>query len=208
MKQLKMLGLAAVAAMAVMAVLGAGTASAKVCSKSGGDGACAAGHGNIYVGNFTATSETGTTATLVSGFVTVNCHSHVEGTLNGTTNTGTITSLTFSNCKSGSEPCTASTTASAANPWTAAVTTGTAPNGTMTTGTVTGEFECFGTRCKYHAATTGSKGEIVVNGGETATVKATKVPLAKEAVSGFLCSSTATWSGEYLVSTPDSLYLT
>jgi hypothetical protein len=206
MKYVKMLGLAAIAAMAIMAVMGAGTASAKVCSKSGsGHGACAAGHGNVYVGNFTATSAAGTTATLVSGFVTVHCHSHVEGTINGTNTTGTVTSLTFSKCEtSGGSACTAASSASAGSPWTASTKTGTAPNGTLTVNNVTGEFTCLGTTCKYKATTASA----AVTGGETASVKATNVPLEKDTGSGFLCSNTATWSGTYSVSTPDSLYLT
>jgi hypothetical protein len=212
MKYAKMLGLAALAALAVMAVVGAGTASAKVCSTTGTGTACAGSHGKVETGNIEASLNAGT-ATLVSGFVTVNCsESTAAGALAGggsSPATGTLTSLTFSKCEtSGGSACTAGTNASGANAWPVTITTGAAPNGTMTVGKVTGEFTCLGTTCKYTAEPAGSKGEIVVKGGEPALIEAKAVALTKETGSGFLCSGTATWSGTYKITTPASGFLT
>lgn len=206
MKHAKMLGLAVVAALALMALAGAASASATtVCSNSGTGSACASG--KEYSGGFSASLKTGTTATLTSGFITVKCSvSGVGGTV-ATNGSGTITSLTFSECTSGLGACTAATTASAGNPWSGAVTHTSADDGTMSVNNVEGEFTCAGTKCVYGAATAGGSGEIVVNGGEAATVTATKVPLSKKAGSSSLCSSTATWSGDYNVTSPNGLYI-
>jgi hypothetical protein len=203
MKYAKMLGLAAIAAMALTAFVGAGTASAKVCSGAGVGAACAAGHGNQYTGEVKASLTSGKTATLVSGFITVNCKKSVAtGTItNSETGVGSITGLTFEECTSGLGACTAKSTGL---PWAATATTGTAPNGTLTVKNVAGEFTCAGETCKYAAA----EAKPTVTGGAPAEIVAKNVALVKQAGSGALCSANATWSGEYSVSTPASLYLT
>ncbi len=210
----KMLGLAAVAALALMAVVGVSSAaaSAKVCSTTGTGAACAAGHGNEYTTQkFTGTTTGTRTAVLNSGFNVVTCHSHIEGEITHG-GAGKITSLTFSHCINDSlfgASCTATATASAASPWNGTAVAEGGGNGRLeVTSPVTGQFSCIGTTCRYKAANAGTKGEIKVTGGETATVTATKVPLTLEEPSSEACSATATWSGTYSVITPDSLWLT
>lgn len=207
MKYAKMLGLAAIAAMALMAVIGAGTASAKVCSTSGKGASCGGSHGSVYTGNVVAKLTEGKTATLTSGFITVKCSSsEAAGEItNGETGTGNISKLAFSSCTSGLGACTASTTASSSNKWPATVAVTTAPNGKMTVTGVKGEFTCAGVTCIYAAESATAE----VRGSDTAPeIVATSVPLTKQAGSNALCSSTATWSGEYLISTPSSIFIT
>jgi hypothetical protein len=214
MKYLKILSLAAVAALAIMAIAGASAASAKVCSTTNvGGAACAGSHGTEYKGALSASLESGTSATLTSGFMVVTCtSSSLGGTIdNASTATGSITSLTFSSCSNNfGQTCTANTNASSGNKWPAKAVTETAPNGRLEVENITGAFTCGTSTCHYKAAKVGAKGEIKVTGGEPATVKATSVPLEREVVEGDsgLCSSTATWTGAYLVTTPSSLFLT
>jgi len=210
MKYAKMLGLAALAALALMAFVGAGSASAKVCSTAGVGASCGAGHGNVYTGAVKASLTSGKTAQLVSGFITVNCsESSATGEItNGETGAGNISSLTFGGCTSGLGACTAKTSASSVNKWPVTVTGEGTTSGKMVVKNVTGEFTCAGVTCKYVAAEAGKAGEIVVAGGEPGEIKATKVVLTKEEGSSFLCSNTATWSGEYLISTPNSVFIT
>ncbi len=214
MKYVKMLGLAAVAALALMAVVGVSSAaaSAKVCSTTGTGAACAAGHGTEYTTQkFTGTTVETRTAVLLSGFNVVTCHSHIEGEITHG-GAGKITSLTFTNCINDSlfgASCTASSNASPTNPWNGTAVAEGGGNGRLEISSeVTGQFTCVSTNCRYKAANAGTKGEIKVTGGETATVTATKVPLALEQPSSESCSATATWSGTYSVTTPDSLWLT
>jgi hypothetical protein len=208
MKHLKMLGIAAVAALALMAVVGSATASAKICSSSGTGTSCGASDGNEFTGAFSATA---TNATLTSGFVTVSCTDSVASgnILNSSTGAGNITGLTFSGCSNNlGGGCEASTTASSGAPWTAGVAHTTGTNGTLTVSNVQGEFTCtiFGGPVKCIYAATTAKAEVV--GGTPATVKATKVALAKQAGSNALCSTEGTWSGTYTVTSPASLFIT
>jgi hypothetical protein len=214
MKHAKMLGLAAIAAMSLMAVVGAGTASARICSTSGAGVACGTGHGFEYVtGTFHADLAAGANTTFTSGFITVTCTTstaHGEVT-NAGTGTADIDALTFANCTDQSgNACTASSTASGTNKWHTTITSdGSGTNGTMVMNNVTLETNCAGVSCKYMAAEAGSKGEIVVTGSDTDPKSdATKVPLTKDTGSNFLCSSTATWSWEYTFTTPTSLFIT
>jgi len=217
MKHLKMIGLAALAATALMALVGVGTASAKVCSTAGAGAACGGSHGSVYTGAISASLTSGKNAVLTSGFITVTCtESSAGGSASGGASspaTGNLTSLTFGGCTANTGgSCTAKSSASAGNPWPATLTTGTAPNGTMTVTNVTGEFTCtvFGSpvTCRYVATDAGGAGEIVVKGGTPAEIIATSVKLTKEEVSNGLCSNTATWSGEYKISTPTNAFLT
>jgi hypothetical protein len=207
MKYLKMLGLAAVAALALMAVMGAGTASAKVCSNSGAGASCGTGHGNEYTGAVTATT---TEAKLTSGFINVTCHSHASGSItNSATGTGSISELSFTGCVDNfGRTCTAATTG---RPYHASVVVSTKPNGTMTVSNVAGEFTCknpFNTAenvtCKYATPTA----TTTVTGGAPAKITATGVKLSRQTGSHALCSSEASWHGTYTVSTPASLFIT
>jgi hypothetical protein len=221
MKYMKMLGLAAVAALALMAVVGAGTASAAavVCSTTGetANATCTtAGSKQVKNGQaIDATLKPGTVAELTSTFDNVKCStSTVAGQVtNGGTGAGDIESMTFSSCTdSFGGTCTADTSASSANKWPATTTahqnnaeTGEKHdgNGTMTVTNITGKFSCPIGTCRY----TASSATTTVTGGEPATVTATKVSLNREEVSSFGCSATATWSGTYTVTTPNSLWL-
>ena len=220
MKYPKMLGLAALAAMAVMAFIGAGTASAKICSTAGVGAGCGVGHGSVYTGPIHATLEAGEKAVLTSGFITVSCtESTVHGEItSGEETKGFLDAVTFGGCTANTGgACTANTSASAANHWPAKAFHGAkAPNGNLTVTNVTGSFTCtvFGSpvTCRYTASDAGGgkegKDEIIVTGGEPATINAITVALTKEEVSGGLCSNTATWSAKYWLTTPSSLFIT
>lgn len=208
-KYTKMLGLAAVAALALMAFVGTSgaAASAKVCSTAGTGAACAAGHGNEYTTQNLAASTGAGVATLTSGFARVECPSTMTGTSTHG-GSGTITALNFAvaSCTSTLGSC---TVAKATNlPWNSTAVKTTAPNGKLeVSSTVGGEFTCGGVNCQYSAPNAGTKGEVVVTGGEPAKVTATKVPMSKIGGS-FFCSATSEWDGVYTVTTPSSLFLT
>jgi len=213
MRYLKMLGLAAIAALALMAVVGAGSASAAtVCSLAGTGTSCGGSHGFHYTGTMHAATEAGKPAELQSGFDNVKCDSTVHVVEVTTEGTGFVDDLTFTNCvDSFGHTCTAKSNASTTNKWHAQATTGTAPNGTLTVKNVNGQFTCPNplkpsemVTCIYAA----ESASATVTGGAPAKVTATKVALTKQPGSGASCSSTATWSGAYSVSTPSSLYLT
>ncbi|HET7417883.1 MAG TPA: hypothetical protein VFJ61_09695 [Solirubrobacterales bacterium] len=201
MKYLKVAGLCLAVAAATMA-LGAGTASAtKLCSVN--TSPCPTG--NTY-GKGTAIKTQlvpGTKSTMSSGFVTVTC---TESTMSGKTTseggagavTGSIGTVTWKNCTSGLGSC----TASALNtPWPAEV-TGSGGNGTMTVSKPGGKFTCGGTTCEYE----GSKASVSVSGGNPARAKASNVSFSKIGGS-FLCSSTASWTAEYEVTSPNPLFI-
>lgn len=202
MKNMKILGLGLLAALAAMAFLGAGTASAtKLCSVN--TSPCPAG--NTY-GKGTAIKAqlvAGTTSTMASGFVNISC---TESTISGKTTseggagavTGTISSVTWKGCTSGLGAC----TASALNtPWSAEV-TGSGGNGTMSISGAGGKFTCGGVTCEYAA----SKASVSVSGGNPATIKASNISFSKTG-GGFLCSSTASWSGTYEATAPKPLFI-
>jgi hypothetical protein len=211
----KMLLLAALVCVGVL-VGGTATASAsKVCSKSGTGSSCGAGHGNVYTGALKAQLKAGTTLKWTSSFITITClQSTMEGSItNGETGTGNVTSVAFGSCSNSfGTACTAKTTASTVNPWPVTTTTTKAPNGTAVVKGFTTSFSCtvLGSpvTCNYTSEEAGSKGELVITGGETAQFDATNVPSVKEAGSSSACSATATSSAEYTITTPDSLYLT
>ncbi|MDQ2629400.1 MAG: hypothetical protein M3Y75_00295 [Actinomycetota bacterium] len=201
-KNMKILGLCLLAAMAAMAFVGTGTASAtKLCSVN--TSPCPAG--NTY-GKGTAIKAQlvpGTTSTMSSGFVNISC---TESTISGKTTSeggagavkGTISSVTWKGCTSGLGAC----TASALNtPWSAEV-TGSGGNGSMSISGAGGKFTCGGTTCEYSA----SKASVSVSGGNPATIKASSISFSKTG-GGFLCSSTASWSGTYEATAPKPLFI-
>jgi len=201
MKHLKMFGLCLVLAAAATA-FGAGTASAaKLCSVN--TSPCPAK--NTYGKGTSIKTQlvAGTNSVMSSGFVTIKCSS---STMNGKTTseggagavTGEITSVSWKNCTSGLGACTAS---SLNTPWPAEV-TGSGGNGTMTVQKPGGEFTCAGTTCQYEA----SKASVSVTGGSPAIVKASSVSFSKIG-GGFLCSSTASWTAEYEVTSPNPLFI-
>ena len=201
MKYLKMLGLVAVLAMAAMA-FGAGTASAtKLCSVN--TSPCPAG--NTYGKGTSIKTQlvSGTKSTMSSGFVNVTCS---ESTMSGKTTSeggagavlGEISSVTWKNCTSSLGSCTAS---ALGTPWPAEV-TGSGGSGTLSVQHPGGKFTCGGTTCEYE----GSKASISVSGGNPARAKASNVSFSKIG-GGFLCSSTASWTSEYEVTSPNPLFI-
>jgi hypothetical protein len=202
MRNIKMLGLGLLAAMAAMAFLGAGTASAtKLCSVN--TSPCPAGSTYGKGTAIKAQLVAGTTSTMSSGFVNITC---TESTISGKTTSeggagavkGEITSVTWKNCTSGLGAC----TASALNtPWPAEV-TGSGGNGTMSISGAGGKFTCGGTTCEYST----SKSSVSVSGGNPATIKASNISFSKIG-GGFLCSSTASWSGTYEATAPKPLFI-
>jgi hypothetical protein len=202
MKSMKILGLCLLAVMAAMASLGAGTASAtKLCSVN--TSPCPAG--NTYGKGTSIKTQlvAGTKSTMSSGFTTVTC---TESSMNGKTTseggagavTGEITSVTWKNCTSGLGSC----TASALNtPWPAEV-TGSGGSGTMSVKNAGGKFTCGGVTCEYEA----SKASVSITGGNPAKAKASSVSFTKIGGS-FFCSSTASWTSEYEVTSPKPLFI-
>lgn len=201
MKYLKIFGFCLALALATMA-LGAGTASAtKLCSVN--TSPCPAGNTYGKGTSIKVQLVPGAKSTMSSGFVTVTCS---ESTMSGkTTNeggagavTGEISSATWKSCTSSLGSCTAS---SLKTPWPAEV-TGSGGNGTLTVQHPGAKFTCGGTTCEYEA----SKASISVTGGNPAKAKASSISFSKIG-GGFLCSSTASWSGEYEVTSPNPLFI-
>jgi hypothetical protein len=204
MKKMRMLGLCVVAAMAAMALIGAGTASAtKLCSEN--TSPCPAGNTYGKGTSIKAQLVAGTKSVMSSGFVTIECS---ESTMSGKTTsagggagvpvTGEITSVTWKSCKTSSgSSCTAS---SLGTPWPAEV-SGSGGSGTMTVSNAGGKFTCTVT-CEYST----KSASVSVTGGNPAIIKANSVGFSKIGGS-FLCSSSASWSGTYEVTTPKPVFV-
>lgn len=231
MKYAKMVCLVAVAAMALMAVVASSaSANAKVCSTVTTNPPnteqptvnCKANHGVVYSGKVVATLEAGTSALLkatrTSGetVTELTCtSSESEGSVNGTTGTGSITKLTFGGCSSPLCPngVSASTTASAGSPWAATATTTIAgtenTNGILDVSNPTGQFDCidlFGVHhiCKYTVATASPH----ITGSHTnPTLKATNIQLNLHEGSTLFCGNHASWNAAYKITTPSSLII-
>lgn len=220
MRYIKIMAIAALTALAVMAVAaGSASASAKVCSTSGGGNACESGHGKSYSGVIKAALTTGTNAKLTaSNGGTVTCtESASEGEVsNGETGTGKLTKLTFNSCTSTticSGATTAETNASTTSPWNATATTTTAgvsnTNGKMDilNTDVTATIKCLGiTTCIYKAEnpTVDITGSDVAGG---ARLNAEAVPLTKTFGSEGTCGTSATWTATYSISSPSTLMI-
>ena len=221
MKYLKMLGLAAVAAMALTAVIGAGTASAAtICTTDPDHTAKVTACGTNAIHGWHANAETPLVANtleakLTSGFINVTCASTAEGKItNATTGHGDITSLTFFSCVDNfGRPCTASSTAAAASPWTVTTAYTSGTDGTMTVHNPTGKFTCKNpfnpggpeVTCEYNNTSV----TVTATGSHTSPkIDAVNVPLNKHGSSNILCSNTATWNGTYNINTPKSLVVT
>jgi hypothetical protein len=204
MKHIKMLGLCLAGALVAMALIGAGTASAtRLCAQN--TTPCPAGSTYGKGTSIKAQLVPGTTSVVTSGFVTVVC---TESTMSGKTTSagggsgtpvlGQISSVTWKGCKTTSG---SSCTASALNtPWGVSV-SGSGGNGTMTVSGAAGKFTCSVT-CEYEAKTA----SVSASGGNPARIKASNVSFSRIGGS-FLCSSSASWSAEYEVTSPKPLFV-
>ena len=208
-----MVALVALAAMAI--VSSSASANAKVCSPTQGNTAvaCQAGHGKVYEGEIHAVLAPGTSAKYVYGFLTFTCNESTGlGSVNGTNGTGSLTSLTFAKCNSFQGACNFKSSAAVGNPWPVTVTTdgaSTSTDGLMDVNNITDEFTCAGETCKYVNENSPAQPELTIDGSSsthnTARIIATNVKLETEAGSGNLCFNTATWSGTYSITAPDTL---
>lgn len=212
MKYVKMLGLMAVAAAALMAF--AATASATTLTSP---------TGTIYTGKIHAevdTNEGALAPTLDGAFSTVNCKkSTVEGTVEshgaGVTAGGKITTLTFGECNF---PVTV------LKPGTLSIHAIKPESGEHKTceNTPNTPDTCWGTlysdkaevtvatsvgSCIFTTANT-SIGTLTTTPttGKTATLDIGSSPIPRTG-GNFLCGATATWTGNYVVDTPDSLWI-
>jgi hypothetical protein len=210
------LGLAALAALGVTAFVGAGSASAAELCKDSSGTSCYA-----LPLSFSGSSS----AVVFTGSLPINCTSTTAGTAethNGSTITGTIEELTFSNCHEQlfGTSCTFTSTVNPANSGTyymvdAEATGGGNGNmwvGPSSNGTVPGfHFSCpaIGSQCFFTASGshTGSTGwaALTVTGGNPATAKANNIALTSYENTG-ICGSTGTWNATYTLS-PRPLFI-
>jgi len=205
MKHLKMLGLFAMAAAALMAF--AGSASAQTLT---------APTGTTYTGALSSSLEG--SALLKAGFAEITCTSGtVAGnvtTNNNTEASGSITSVSFSNCKEGQ------TVDTLNNSGTLTITHKTVEGKTTYPVTGTGTevtTAVAGVSCVYGlGATSTALGNATNTEVETKveekTVKEDWVTLAINAKlpkisGGFLCASPASWTANYVVTSPADSHL-
>jgi hypothetical protein len=190
MKHLKMLGIAAIAALGLLVFVGAGTASAATLFTSSNK-ISPYGAGTTI----SATLATGTSAALKSGSTTIaTCtSSRVHGTTSnetGATVQGNIQELEFSSCSQ---------------------TTHVLANGSLSIdgeGNVVGVGQrvtlgIFGTSCTYGTGEGVTLG--ILTGGSPAVLKINA--LIPRTAGGFLCPSVGTWTAEYVITSPHSLYV-
>jgi hypothetical protein len=182
MKHLKMLGLAAIAALGLLAFVGAGTASATTLFK---DAAKTEAYGAGT--EIKSTLAPGTSALLKSGSVTIaTC---TESSAAGTTAnaTGITVSIDIHIRVTGGCSQTTHTTALGSL-------------SINSEGDVTGKgnsvtLGVFGTSCTYGTGEGGSPAVLKINA---------QIP---RIAGGFLCPSPGTWTAEYIVTSPSSLYV-
>ncbi|MGN6203257.1 MAG: hypothetical protein ACTHNY_12765 [Solirubrobacterales bacterium] len=195
MKHVKMLGLLVMAAASLMAFAGSASAASVLTSPAGT---------NLAVGStIEATLEKGNSATLKAGIEDTCTVSSVTGTV-GTNNTehakgtigeGTPKGLQFSSC-------TKDTTTIKSGELTIA------DNGTVTAfnNEVTVNDTALGISCVYGGGTTGTA-LGTLTGGSPAKLVVSTTKLKK--ISGsFFCASEGTWTANYLVTNPTSLFVT
>jgi hypothetical protein len=188
MKYTKMLGLLSVTAAAFMAF--AGTASAdQVTSPTG----------TTYTSTLKAEAEGH--VVLDNPIAKIECPSALEGKVEnhgeGKAVSGNISSLSFNNCTDSWH-----VTVVAAGSLSVNGTTGTYNGDVFSTG-ATVETTRFGISCRYATNNT-TIGTLV--GGSTATINlSASIPFHSGSV---FCGSGATsWTGSYIINTPDSLYV-
>jgi hypothetical protein len=191
MKHLKMLGLFAMAAAALMAF--AGSASAQTFT---------APTGTEYTGSISASLEG--SALLKAGFAEITCTEGVVGgsitTNNNTHASGSISTVHFSSCKEGQTVDTLVETGTLTINKSTHVVTGTGVKVTTAVG---------GVSCTYGLGETsntlGTAANTVVEGVDRVTL-AINAKLPKEG-GGFLCASPATWTANYVVTTPAGSFI-
>jgi hypothetical protein len=194
MEHLKMLGLAVIAALGLLALVGVGTASAtRLCT----DSAC----NTVYPTgtSFHATLVPETSSTGKSGSVTIS--TCTESTASGNTQNETGASIVISGVNIQTGSCSQTTHTLAAGSLSI-----------MRTGLNTGEVIAkgnavtqgiFGTSCTYGTGEGVKLGTFT--GGSPAVMKINA--LLPRIAGGFLCPSPATWTAEYVVTSPHALYV-
>jgi hypothetical protein len=212
MNLIKLLALVTVVTALMAAMATSASASAKICSTAGTGEACQAGHGKVYTGAISGSLSVGSNAVFTAS-VTITCKkSTTSGSISsGVSGTGSITSLTFSECSSGIfGACTFTTTASAANPYPATATTdgtSTSTNGWLDLSKVTLSFTCAGSTCKWEKGS--SNNEITIDGSDTTTAKLTlSMSTTLEPNQPGFCGaadSNMTWEATYTIATPDTV---
>jgi len=208
MKQFKMLGLAAVAALGLMAMVGAGTASAtELCSTN--TSPCT---GTMYPAGTVVSAQlkAGTVANLTNPISNVICQKSTTTGKTTTTGekgvavTGTIETLTFTECKTASG---VACTVKAVNlSYTASITATGLGNGTLTvtkdsSGDPGATVECASLiNCTFSTASA----SLGVTGGNPAIAKANGIALTPK---GLTCPLESHWDAEYEVTAPKPLFI-
>jgi hypothetical protein len=197
MKHVKMLGLAAVAAAALMAFIGAGTASARLCSTA--TNPCSSPWATPTAMEFSLKSGTSAKLTTTEGSTLDTCTaSTVSGSLTSnsagsTTSTGTISSITWGGC---------TVTTDTIKPGALQVHAEGGGAGTVTAdATIEVTVNVFSS-CNYGVNSGTSLGTISEGTGSAAVFTANAV--AKKLNGGFLCPETTKWVAEYVLEKPSA----
>jgi len=205
MKYVKMLSLAAVAAIAAMAFVGVGSASAHstaLCKAN--ELPCSAGNTLGSGAAIKAKLVSGTVANLLNSAGNVECKSSaVAGkTTSGlaTTVAGEITSLTFTECKRGTESCTV-TVKNLPYKASILVIPGTM-NGEFTVTNPSAEVKCGSfINCTFGFSSV----TLGATGGNPAKIVASNELLTLE--SGLICPGESHWDAEYEITEPNPLWV-
>jgi hypothetical protein len=206
-KYIKMLGLSMVAAIAAMAFVGASSASAASTALCKANELPCSTANTYGIGTVIAAElESGTKAVLKSSLGNVEC---TISTVGGTTTTGlasplkgNIEELTFEGCTLSGESCTAETVVGSL-PYPASLSwiEGTM-NGTMTVEKAKVHVVCgFIVNCTFGGTVT----PLTVKGGAMGLVEAKEVKITL--IEGGICPSEAKWTANYLVTSPEPLWV-
>jgi hypothetical protein len=201
MKHLKMLGLFAMAAAALMAF--AGSASAQTLTAPTGT-AYPTTPGVPPEGKNALSASLEGSALLKAGFAEITClNSEVSGTVTTNNNTeasGSITKVHFTQCEEGQTVTTLNNNGTLTILKSTHVATGT---GTQVTTAVAGVSCVYG--LGETPTTLGTATNTVVGGVDKVTLDiSAKLPKIS---GGFLCASPASWTANYVVTTPSSSFL-
>jgi hypothetical protein len=196
MKHVKMLGLAAVAAAALMAFVGAGTASARVCSTA--TTPCTSAWATPIAMEFSLKKETSARLTTTSGETLDTCTSStVSGSLTSNpasaTSTGTNSKITWGGCTVLTETIL---------PGALTVTAGSGGAGNVSADAKIEVTVNVFSSCFYGVESGTSLGTISEGTGTAAVFTANAV--AKKLNGGFLCPETTKWVAEYVLTKPSS----
>ena len=187
MKHVKMLGLLVMAAASLMAFASSASAAPTLTSPSGTE----------YTGTIHATLQSGTSALLKAGIEDTCTESTSSGpvtTNNETHAQGTLSALTFGKC-------TQHTAVKNAGSLTINQSGEVFTTGSRVEVVVTGIATCF---YGQEGATAVKIGTLT--GGTTAKLAVNTTTLQRLAGSNtFFCASAGTWTGSYVVTTPDTL---